>query len=64
MREKWVNLDYGDKEAVLEALEKEFRGNDTECCHLRADEILCGLLEKLGYGDVVRAYEKIEKWYA
>lgn len=37
---------------------------DNEIAHLRADDILCKLLRELGYGDVVSAFEKIEKWYA
>ena len=37
---------------------------DPEADHSRADEILCELLESLGFAEVVEAWEKIEKWYA
>jgi hypothetical protein len=32
--------------------------------HIRADEILCEVLEKLGYNELVQAYAKVKKWYA
>ncbi|MDA1029707.1 MAG: hypothetical protein O3B41_11745 [Bacteroidetes bacterium] len=31
--------------------------------HQEADSILCEFLIKLGYGNVVDEYEKVEKWY-
>lgn len=38
--------------------------NDIECGHSAADGILCAVLEKLGYGNIVKEYAKIDKWYA
>lgn len=38
--------------------------NDTEIAHIAADNILCEILEKLGYTDIVKEYSKIDKWYA
>lgn len=38
--------------------------DDTEDAHFEADEILCNLLEELGYGDVVAEYRKVDKWFA
>jgi hypothetical protein len=38
--------------------------DDTECAHGEADNILCELLTRLGYNDVVTAYEAVDKWYA
>ncbi len=32
--------------------------------HKRADDILCELLNTLGYEDVVKEYEKVGKWYS
>jgi hypothetical protein len=46
----------------LKTLQQE--GRDTEADHSEADEILCELLNALGYGDVVAEWEKVEKWYA
>lgn len=37
---------------------------DTESAHYRADEILCELLNSLGYQDVTEVYNNIHKWYA
>ena len=38
--------------------------DDIERAHSEADAILCELLEKLGYVEVVQAWTKIPKWYA
>ncbi len=38
--------------------------SDKEADHSEADDILCDLLKRLGYGDVVAAWEKVPKWYA
>jgi len=37
---------------------------DQEAAHGEADDILCELLTKLGYSEVVKAYEEVDKWYA
>lgn len=37
---------------------------DTEKAHHEADKLLCEALEACGCGDVVRAWEKVPKWYA
>lgn len=37
---------------------------DTEAAHIAADDILCEILEELGFTDVVKEYSKIDKWYA
>lgn len=36
----------------------------TEVAHKQADQILCALLRSLGHGDVVDAWERIDKWYS
>jgi hypothetical protein len=47
------------------ALLKEARNNDdTEHAHSVADDVLCDLLETLGYKDVVAAFHEVNKWYA
>ena len=35
---------------------------DVEAAHGRADDVLCRLLSALGYGDVVEAWAKVERW--
>lgn len=37
---------------------------DPEAAHSMADDALCGLLEWLGYSDVVKAWHRVPKWYA
>ncbi len=37
---------------------------DTEHAHVEADKILCKFLKKLGYGELIKEYDKIYKWYA
>ena len=37
---------------------------DTEMDHVKADDILRGILKKMGYIDIVELYDKIYKWYA
>lgn len=45
----------------LRELQKE---GDIERAHSAADNVLCEILEKLGYGDITMQYYKIDKWYA
>jgi hypothetical protein len=37
---------------------------DEEGAHLRADELMCGLLRQLGYGAGVNTFQSASKWYA
>lgn len=37
---------------------------DLETAHELADYTLCGLLQELGYHDVVEEWKKVPKWYA
>jgi hypothetical protein len=37
---------------------------DTECAHVDADDLLCELLNRLGFEEVVEAFNDIDKWYA
>lgn len=44
---------------------KELRqSDDPEIAHQKADDILCTLLGKIGFKDVVAEFEAITKWYA
>jgi len=43
---------------------KRCNSGDCETDHYEADIILCDVLNKLGYEDIVKEYEKIGKWYA
>jgi len=37
---------------------------DIEANHVKADEILCEALRRLGQDRLVELFEKVEKWYA
>lgn len=49
--------------ALLKSTREVFE-DDTEMAHIQADEIICAVLEELGYKDIVDEYNKIYKWYA
>lgn len=57
----------GDIRAI-KAIEKlrvaqEVSMADPEAGHAIADDILCGLLVKLGFAEVVDEWQKVDKWY-
>lgn len=52
------------KEKYIQKLVKAQESGDAECAHMDADDILCDLLEELGFSDVVNEFRKINKWYA
>jgi len=43
---------------------KECEKEGTEDAHINADNILCEILTKLGYDDIVKEFDKLDKWYA
>lgn len=49
---------------MVSGLQNEVNNNDKERAHINADGILCELLEKLGYKDVVEKYNEVSKWYS
>lgn len=42
----------------------EYPKGDREDWHVEADNILCELLDYLGYHNFVEAFEEVPKWYA
>ena len=52
------------KEQAIEELKIQQKSKDVEYAHVQADNILCKLLIKLGFGEVIAEYEKVDKWYA
>jgi hypothetical protein len=45
----------------LAVLAEDYRKDDS---HEIADQIMCNILRRLGYGEGVRLFEEMEKWYA
>lgn len=48
----------------MKALKAAQQNNDIESAHADADDILCSMLEDLGYKLTVEEYHKVPKWYA
>ena len=61
--------DYNVSKSYIEELEKQMKSlandscSDYEIGHEMADRILCELLCKLGYEDIVSDWNKVGKWY-
>jgi hypothetical protein len=53
-----------DREQALKLLSECQQCGDTEIAHKNADDVLCALLDALGYGDVVAEYRKVTNWFA
>jgi len=51
-----------DTVRLMQRLQKESE-IDTEAAHIDADALLCALLGKLGFVEVVQEYHKVRKWY-
>ncbi len=49
---------------IISKLKALQSNHDIEAAHSQADKILCDLLNSLGYDDVVKEFENLEKWYA
>ena len=54
MEEKYI-----EKMEEIEAL----YGDDTEILHVKADNLLCELLEELGCEKVTQKFKDFNKWY-
>ena len=39
-------------------------GGDEEVWHIKADDLMCEILEKTGFVETVKEFLKIPKWYA
>jgi hypothetical protein len=52
------------REEAIAQLKQLQTGTDIEVLHGKADDVLCDLLEALGYSDVVAEWHLVDKWYA
>lgn len=53
-----------ERRSYLIRLEELSKCSDYEYSHIEADDILCEILQKLGYSDIVREFNNLGKWYA
>lgn len=52
------------REEAMQKLREQINNYDIQVAHYEADWVLCKLLVALGYEDVVRLYQQVDKWYA
>jgi len=51
-------------EKYLKKLKELKNNSSSELALMTADDILCEILKKLGYNEIVKAYEDVKKKYA
>ena len=47
-----------------ERMAKIAKGGDAEKAHKAADELMCGVLETIGYGDAIKIFREMQRWYS
>ena len=52
------------KEEFAEKMAEIAKGGDIEASHEDADDLMCQVLTEWGYGDGVKIFEEMSKWYA
>lgn len=53
-----------DENKYLSEMKPLEDSNDQELAHGEADDLLCKMLEDLGYQSVVDSYRRVPKWYS
>lgn len=51
------------KQDALKRMQECFN-DDIEMGHSRADQVLCDVLNELGFQELTAMYDKLDKWYA
>ena len=51
-------------EEALSRMNNASERSDVEERHQDADEILCDVLEKCGYQELVKVFDNMKKWYS
>lgn len=52
------------KQSFIDRLKSVQNSRDCEMAHSVGDDVLCEVLNALGYQDIVEEWEQIPKWYA
>lgn len=50
--------------ARMEEIKKCCNEEDTEAGHVRADSLLCELLDRLGFQEITKLFKECKRWYA
>ena len=53
-----------DQSEFLQAMLMIDESGDVEMAHMEADDLLCELLIELGYGEGVKVFDNMHKWYS
>ena len=59
-----LDAELSEYNKIRDEMELLIECGDPEYAHSRADELLCELLDSLGYGKIVELYSYVDKWYA
>lgn len=51
-------------ENYLAKLKEYAESDDPEDAHCGADRVLCEIVSKLGYQEIINAWKEVPKWYA
>lgn len=57
-------LDKKKRDEYIKCLTELSKDDDIEVAHMVADNVLCEILDELGYSDITDQYTKVPKWYA
>lgn len=58
-----TELTPAERAEYVRQLENQQTNRNLEQAHYSADEILCTILQRLGYTDIVLAWDEVGKWY-
>jgi hypothetical protein len=58
-----IMLTKEELENYLAELKRYAESGDPECAHGGADGVLCEIVSKLGYQEIVDAWEEVPKYY-
>lgn len=66
MSKEWRSLAdvVEDMRVLADRPPEEKNGATKELDHMSADDLLCEALILLGWGSLVEAFERVDKWYA
>jgi hypothetical protein len=63
--QKQMNTAIKNGDAIIgKYLPKLYKLHEGEHAHMDADDILCNVLDELGYGEITKAFKRIKKWYS